>query len=106
MAISKADSAKMQKLAQEGKKIADICKQYFPKLSYWEVFFEIYDAGGRSAMGVKRTITNRINAIVASTSKTERKELAAELQELVWHLYNNHKSNHEKISAIRKALGE
>jgi hypothetical protein len=57
------------------------------------IFFEIYDAGGRSAMGVKRTITNRINAIAASTSKAERKELASELQELVWHLYNNHKSN-------------
>lgn len=106
MAISKTDSEKMQKLAKEGKKITDIWKEYFPKLSYWEVFFEIYDAGGRSAMGVKRTITNRITAIVDSTSKSERKELASELQQLVWHLYNNHKSNHEKLSAIRKAIGE
>lgn len=106
MAISKADSEKMQKLAKEGKKIADIWSQYFPKLTYWEVFFEIYDAGGRSALGVKRTITNRINAIAESRSKSERKELADELQELVWHLYNNHKSNHQKLSAIRKAIGE
>lgn len=106
MAISKADSEKMQKLAKEGKKISDIWKQYFPKLTYWDVFFEIYDAGGRSAMGVKRMITNRINAIAASTSKSERKELASELQELVWHLYNNHKSNHEKLTAIRQAIGE
>lgn len=106
MAIAKSDSQKMQKLAKEGKKIADIWKQYFPKLSYWEVFFEIYDAGGRSALGVKRTITNRINAIVASTSKSDRQKLANELQELVWHLYNNHKSNHKTLSAIRKALDE
>jgi hypothetical protein len=106
MAISKADSEKMQKLAKEGKKIVDIWKQYFPKLSYWDVSIEVYGAGGRGAMGVKRMITNRINAIVASTSKNDRKEIATELQELVWHLYNNHKSNHEKLSAIRKALGE
>ena len=32
--------------------------------------------------------------------------LQRELQELVWHLYNNHKSDHEKLSAIRVAFGE
>ena len=104
MTISKSDSQKMQRLAKEGKKIADIWKQEFPKLSYWDVYFEIYDAGGRGAMGVKRMITNRINAIADSTSKSDRKEIAAELQELVWHLYNNHKANHVKLSEIRTAL--
>lgn len=104
MSIPKPDSQKMQRLAKEGKKIADIWKQDFPKLSYWDVYFEIYDAGGRGAMGVKRMITNRINAITDSASKSERKEIAAELQGLVWHLYNNHKDNQVKLSGIRAAL--
>ena len=56
----------MQRLAQEGKKIADIWKQEFPKMTYWDVYFEIYGAGGRGAMGVKRMITNRINSIAKS----------------------------------------
>ena len=104
MPISKPDSVKMQRLAQEGKKIADIWKQEFPKMTYWDVYFEIYGAGGRGAMGVKRMITNRINSIAKSTSPNERKEIAKELQELVWHLYNNHKTNHVKLSEIRAAL--
>jgi len=104
MATTRSDSQKMQRLASEGKKIADIWKEDFPKLSYWDVYFEIYDAGGRGAIGVKRMITNRINAIAESTSTAQRRGLAAELQELVWHLYNNHKANHAKLSASRAAL--
>ena len=106
MPISNVDSKKMQRLAKEGKKITDIQKQDFPSLTYWDVYIEIYGAGSRSALGVKRMITNRINAVAASTSKTERKNIAVELQELVWHLYNNHKGNQEKLAKIRAALGE
>lgn len=106
MPITSVDSKKMQRLAKEGKKISDIQKQYFPSIPYWDVYIEIYGSGGRGALGVKRMITNRINAMAASTSKSERKEMAVELQELVWHLYNNHKSNQEILSRIRAALGE
>ena len=106
MQISTSDSKKMQRLAQEGKKIADIRKEYFPKLPYWDVYVEVYGAGKRSALGVKRMITKRINDVAASKSKKERLEIASELQELVWHLYNDHKTNHAKLDKIRKALAE
>lgn len=105
MTVTKAESKKMQSLAKEGKKIADIQKQDFPKFSYLDVYLEIYGTGGRGAIGVKRMITNRINVIAASKSKSERKEIAVELQELVWHLYNNHKSNQAKLAKIRETLG-
>ncbi|MDQ3060951.1 MAG: hypothetical protein M3R45_15780 [Pseudomonadota bacterium] len=106
MAISKTESQKMQLLAQEGKKISKIVKEDFPSLTYWDVYFEIYGSGEKSSLGIKRTITNRINSVVNSTSKKERTEIAEEINNLVWHLYNNHKANQTKIAAIRGALGE
>jgi hypothetical protein len=106
MAVSKADSSKMQRLAQEGKQISKIAAEDFPKLNYWDVYFEVYSAGERSSRGIKRMITTRLNAMAASKSKSERSVIANELHGLVWHLYENHKSNREKLSKIRSALGE
>jgi len=104
MDISKADSEKMRRLASEGKAIAKIWREYFPKLSYWDVYFEVYDAGGRSTQGIKRMITTRLNKIANSANRRERNDIAAELNSLVWHLYDNHKTNQRKITAIRTAL--
>jgi hypothetical protein len=106
MAILKSDSEKMRCLAQEGKQISKIVAEDFPHLDYWDVYFEVYSVGERSSRGIKRMITTRLNVMVASTSKSERKLMATELHELVWHLYHNHKINREKLSKIRAALGE
>jgi len=106
MTISKSDSEKMQRLAQEGKQISKIVDEDFPDLDYWDVYIEVYSAGERSSRGIKRMITTRLDAMAASTSKSERKAMAKELHELVWHLYNNHKTNREKLAKIRAALGE
>jgi len=104
--ITKADSKKMQRLAQEGKKISRIKKEDFPSLTYWDVYVEVYGAGKRSALGVKRMITTRIDAVAASKSKKDRQAIAEDLQELVWHLYDNHKANQAKLARIRSALTE
>jgi hypothetical protein len=106
MAIPKADSEKMLRLAQEGKQISCIASEDFPHLNYWDVYVEIYSGGERSSRGIKRMITTRLNAITASTSKSERAAIAEELHGLVWHLYKNHKINQEKLSKIRAVLGE
>ena len=106
MEITKADSKMMQRLAKEGKKISAIKKEDFPSLTYWDVYVEVYGAGKRSALGVKRMITTRIEAVAASKLKKDRTEIAEELQELVWHLYNNHKSNQAKLAKIRSVLAE
>jgi hypothetical protein len=104
--ISKADSQKMQQLAQEGRRITEIVRDEFPKLTYWDVYIEVYGAGKRSAQGVKHMITTRLTAMAASKSKSERAVMLDELQGLVWHLYENHKANQRKLAAIRAALKE
>jgi len=106
MAISKSDSKKMQRLAQEGKPISKIMTDDFPDVDYWEIYLEVHGGGQRSALGVKRTITNRLTEITKNPNRVERDVIANELNELVWHLYNNHKTNQEKLAKIRKALEE
>ena len=106
MAISITDAEKMRCLAQEGKPISRIATDDFPHLDYWEVYIEVYSTGERSSRGIKRMITNRLNAMAQCTSKSERATIAEDLQSLVWHLYENHKSNQVKLSKIRAALGE
>ncbi len=105
MAISKQDSQRMVRLAQEGKQISRIASEDFPKLDYWDVYIEVYGSGERSSRGIKRMITNRFDWLDGA-SKADRKALIEELRELVWHLYENHKSNQKKIDKIRKALME
>jgi hypothetical protein len=104
MSVSKADSQKMRRLAQEGKQISRIAEEDFPDLDYWDVYIEVYAAGERSSRGIKRMITTRIDAITYSRNRAERTAIAKELHDLVWHLYENHKINQAKLSKIRAAL--
>ena len=92
----------MKTLVQEGKQISKIMDD-FPALSYWDIYFEVYGDGHRSALGVKRMIANRLNRVV-NAPKEERQRIVDELNGLVWNLYNNHKINQKKIQDIRKAL--
>jgi hypothetical protein len=105
MAISESDSKKMRRLAEEGKRIAQIVREDFPTHEYSEVYLEVYGNGQRSAQGVKRMITNRLKEMAANPSKAERDLIANELHKLVWGLYNNHKTNQEKLNKIRRVLG-
>ena len=94
----------MQRLAQEGKPISRILAEDFPQLDYWDVYEAVYASGERSSRGIKRMITSRLNVLVGTQSKRERDAIVAELQDLVWHLYENHKKNQKKLAAIRKTL--
>ncbi len=69
MSISQSDSEKMQRLAQEGKQISKIVDEDFPGLDYFDVYFEVYNSGGQSSLGIKKTITNRLNALVDCSKK-------------------------------------
>lgn len=106
MPISKSDSQKMQRLAQEGKKISKILSEDFPHLDYWDVYFAVHQGGERSSLGVKREITNRLKELVENSSKKERRILSDNLNDLIWYLYNSHKINTAKLAKIRSALGE
>ncbi len=98
------DRTKIQILAKEGKPISKIMESDFPEYEYWEIYEAVHDGGGKSALGVKRTIANRLNTLSETRKKNERTEIIEEVEELVWHLYDGLKSSQKKLSAIRKAL--
>ena len=93
-----------RKLASEGKQISKILHEDLPKCDYWDIYLAVHETGGKSALGVKRTITNRLNTLSETRKKDERQEIIEEIEELVWHLYESVKTNQKKLSAIRKTL--
>ncbi len=105
MSIPQKDAAKMKRLAQEGKPISKIFVEDFPDLDYWDVYIEVYGSGERSSRGIKKMISIRLNKLVDS-NKAERRVIVRELHDLVWHLYENHKTNQRKLAKIRKTLQE
>ena len=95
----------IKNLAQEGKEISRIRDEDYPDYEYWEIYGVVYDDGGKSARGVKKMISNRLNAL-AGANMAERRKITQEIRDLVWHLYNSLKSNQKKLDAIRKTLGD
>ncbi|UZN01428.1 hypothetical protein OL548_34195 (plasmid) [Lysinibacillus sp. MHQ-1] len=52
--MNKRDSEEMIRLAKEGKGISKIWSEDFNEYDYWEVYTEVYGAGERSSLGVKK----------------------------------------------------
>jgi hypothetical protein len=104
--MNKKDKTIIQELAKEGKQLSKIMESNFPEYEYWEIYEAVHDGGGKSALGVKRTIANRLITLTNTRKKDERAEIIEEVEELVWHLYDSLKSSQQKIEAIRKALNK
>ena len=106
MSIGKKDKVAIQTLAREGKPISKIMDDDFPEFQYWEIYEIVHDGGGKSALGVKRTIANRLTELLETRKKGERQEIIEEVEELVWHLYESLKSSQRKLDAIRKVMNQ
>ncbi|GAB6112555.1 hypothetical protein [Desulfomicrobium salsuginis] len=100
MAIKKHELDAMNDHVKNGLTIADISKK-FPDYDYWEIYWEVNDA---SFLGKKRTITNRINQLVSTKSKSNREEIAEEAKELLNDLYLSLKKNSKKLIEIDRIL--
>jgi hypothetical protein len=106
MPIPEKDGDRMRRLAQEGKPISRIMYEDFPSTDYWEIYVEVYGKGERSATGMKRMISNRLKWLQSTDSQAEKNTIINEINELVWHLYENFKKNQQKLDKIRKVLNE
>lgn len=101
--MDKRDSEKMVKLAREGKQISKIFQEDFPNYNYWDIYLEVYGAGERSALGVKRMITNRLYKLT-SIPANEQQVIIEEIDNLVYHLYSRFKESQEKLDEIRAII--
>jgi len=102
--VNEKDASEIQKLVREGKQISKVWEDDFPEYEYWDVYMAAYDGGERSALGVKRMITNRLNKMVESRVVGERREIMKELDDLVWHLYESLKDSQKKLEKIRAVI--
>ncbi len=102
--MNKEDKTKIQILAREGKQLSKIMQQDFSKYDYWEIYEAVHDGGGKSALGVKRTIANRLETLTSTGRKQEREAIIEEVDELVWHLYESLKTGQQKLQSIREIL--
>ena len=104
MEISQSSQKQILRLVQEGKPISKIAKEDFPDIDYWEILWTAWEGGERSARGVKKMITSRLNSLIDAGRKQDRQPLIDEISNLVSYLYENQKKNSEKLGKIRKAL--
>jgi hypothetical protein len=104
--MKQKDALEIQKLVREGKQISKVMEEDYPEYEYWDIYMAAYDAGERSALGVKRMITTRLNKMVESKNSTERKEIQEEIDELVWHLYESLKDSQKKLEKIRAVINK
>ena len=95
------DKEVMVRLAREGKHISKIWSDDFPEYDYWEVYTEVYGAGERSSVGVKRMITARLRKLASVNNQSDREDLIEEINELIFHLYSRYKDSQHKLNEIR-----
>lgn len=103
MITDKRDRERIIQLAREGKQISNIWEDNFSNYDYWDIYEVIYGAGERSAVGVKRMITNRLNKL-PSLSKSEQEEMITEIDDLVRYLYTRYKESQRKLDSIRNIM--
>ncbi|ASA24909.1 hypothetical protein [Paenibacillus donghaensis] len=104
--MNKKDTEVMVRLAKEGKRISKIWTEDFPEYDYWDIYFEVYGAGERSSVGVKRMITARLDKLTEADDKQDRINIIEELNELVVHLYSRYKSSQQKLNEIRTIINQ
>lgn len=105
MTISKQVSKKICKSAQEGKTCAQIQREDFPNLTWWDVRGELELAGTSSSLGLMREITGKLNK--ARKTVNEDNELSDDLlrvNNLARQLYERSKEDYKRLDRIRKAV--
>lgn len=101
--IDERDITRMVQLAREGKQIKKINEEDFPQYDYWAIYEKVYSAGEKSALGIKKMITMRLNKLTTVTKK-EQPEIINEIADLVEHLYIRHKESQVKLDEIRTII--
>lgn len=104
MPLTTTDKRLIENFIKEGKKIADIRREHFPKYLYAEIYSVAHERTDGSSLGIKKKITYRLNNLVASESKAEKDQCAKEVRELVNALYRQHKDMSAKLSEIREVM--
>ena len=102
--MNEKDSAKMIRLAQEGKEISKIQRENFPEYSYSDVYVAVYaDGEEQSSRGIKTAITRRLNKL-STLPPVEQSDVIDGIQQLATDLYEQHKASQKRLDQIRSII--
>ncbi|HQS67723.1 MAG TPA: hypothetical protein PLM93_11120 [Sulfuricurvum sp.] len=104
--IEDGDVKKILDYVVKGKTIADIEKSFDGKYDYRIISKIVFKEGSQSMIGIKNTITRKLNKLDTAKTKEQRAKVIDEVAELVNTLYGNYKlaldevKEYEKIKSI------
>jgi hypothetical protein len=104
MTISKQEKQKIEKRAQEGKTCAQIQREDFPNLTWWDVRWVLEQAGTSSSLGIMKTISGKLNKILRSRPPDEFSVELLSVKKLATQLYERSREDYKKLNKIRKAV--
>lgn len=102
MPLTITEKKQIENLVKEGKKIADIRRENFPKCTYGEIYSVAHERTDGSSLGIKKKITYQLQKLVKANPSLEND--AKEIQQHVNALYKQHKDMSGKLSEIREVL--
>ncbi|MEV5117983.1 hypothetical protein [Stenotrophomonas indicatrix] len=102
--LSKADVTKVNRLAREGMKLADIQREHFPEVKYAVLRAAVVDAGAQSAIGRLKAINKDLALMTKATTGAQRKELAAALSVRIKSLHEDYIRSAKKLDQVRDIL--
>ncbi len=104
--IEDSDVKKILAYVVKGETIADIEKSFDGKYDYRTISKIVFKEGSQSLIGIKGTITRKLNKLDTAKTKEQRAKVIDEVAELVNTLYGNYKlalnevKDYEKIKSI------
>ena len=104
MTISKQVGRKIYKLAQEGKTCAQIQREDFPNLTWWDIRGVLEEAGTSSSLGIMKTISGKLNIILRSQPSGELSAELLSVKKLATQLYERSREDYKRLNRIRKAV--
>lgn len=104
MTISKQVFKKICKLAQEGKMCAQIQREDFPDLTWWDIRGVLEVAGTSSSRGIMQEITNKLNKARGTVKDKKLSTDLSRVSYLARQLYERGKEDYKRLNRIRKAV--
>ena len=89
-------------MARNGKTVAQIERDL--GVDYWDIWEHIRSVGAYSWQGAKWIITRRLNSLVRENSKTRRKKLAEEANEMVEYLYYQGRRLGRMVDRVKRVV--
>ena len=104
MNFTDKQKTKITHMITKGEKMQKIADAVGGNCTYQDIQAFCWETGYMSWQGSKKMIANRLKQFAGASTQSERKRLAAEIDQSVSYLYNCAKQMRERVVAVEKAI--